>query len=191
VLALEARPLQLGAVGPHRDVACVAAPTAGRLDAIVPARLRLDILAQQLVAEVAAKPWRTHDLHQLVRRGAPFAQLRRARFDEVLDLVSRGIQTGRGVAAGRTSATTRSTASCDHAKEPAWPRRPRAARSRSGRGGPVAGHDLIGRAPEQQHPDRIQLLNGEGSSRAPVHDASGNRSASARARAMLSAWTPS
>ena len=69
---------------------------AGRLDAIVPARMPLDIAAQQLVAEVAAGEWRTDDLYGLLRRSEPYRQLTRERFDEVLDLVSEGIQTGRG-----------------------------------------------------------------------------------------------
>src|SRR5207244_7508796 len=59
-------------------------------------RLPLDIMAQQLVAEVAAKGWSTDELYQSVRRAAPYTQLSRARFDEVLELVSRGIETGRG-----------------------------------------------------------------------------------------------
>src|SRR6266550_361297 len=80
-------------------VECTALLTAvrnGRLDAIQPARLPLDIVAQQLVAEVSAKAWSTDDLYQSVRRAAPYSQLSRAHFDDVLDLVSSGIQTGRG-----------------------------------------------------------------------------------------------
>ena len=69
---------------------------AGRLDAIVPARLPLDIAAQQVVAEVAAKEWRTDDLFALFRRAAPYTEMTRAQFDEVIDLVSDGIETGRG-----------------------------------------------------------------------------------------------
>jgi len=68
----------------------------GRLDAIVPARLPLDIVAQQVVAEVAAQAWSTDELYQVVRRAAPYSQLSRTQFDEVVDLVSRGIETGRG-----------------------------------------------------------------------------------------------
>ena len=36
-----------------------------------PPRLPLDIVAQQIVAEVAAQEWRTDDLYELVRRAAP------------------------------------------------------------------------------------------------------------------------
>jgi ATP-dependent helicase Lhr and Lhr-like helicase len=76
--------------------ALLAAVRAGRLDAIQPARLPLDIVAQQMVAEVAAQAWRTDDLYQLVRRAAPYSELSPSQFDALLDLVSRGIETGRG-----------------------------------------------------------------------------------------------
>ena len=52
--------------------ALLVAVRAGRLDAIHPPRLPLDILAQQVVAEVAAKEWRTDELFDLVRRAAPY-----------------------------------------------------------------------------------------------------------------------
>jgi ATP-dependent Lhr-like helicase len=80
-------------------VECTALLTAvrgGRLDAIQPARLPLDIVAQQLVAEVAAKQWTTDGLYQMVRQAAPYRDLSRQQFDEVLTLVSHGIETGRG-----------------------------------------------------------------------------------------------
>lgn len=76
--------------------ALLAAVRAGRLDAIVPPTAPLDILAQQIVAEVAADEWRTDDLYDLVRQAAPYADLARDRFDEVLDLAADGVQTGRG-----------------------------------------------------------------------------------------------
>src|SRR5919202_3061727 len=49
-----------------------------------------------MVAEVAARAWSTDGLYQVVRRAGPYAQLSRSQFDAVLDLVSRGVQTGRG-----------------------------------------------------------------------------------------------
>ncbi|MSO79198.1 MAG: DEAD/DEAH box helicase [Acidimicrobiia bacterium] len=76
--------------------ALLAAVRAGHLDAIHPSRLPLDIAAQQIVAEVSAREWRTDDLYNLFRRAAPYMDLTRAGFDEVLALVSDGIQTGRG-----------------------------------------------------------------------------------------------
>ncbi|MGH9113449.1 MAG: DEAD/DEAH box helicase, partial [Acidimicrobiales bacterium] len=76
--------------------ALMAAVRAGRLDVIHLARLPLDIAAQQIVAEVAAKEWRTDELFDLVRRAAHYNELSRAQFDDVVDLVARGIATGRG-----------------------------------------------------------------------------------------------
>ncbi len=76
--------------------ALLAGVRGGRLDRIVPARLPLDIVAQQIVAEVSAGEWRTADLFDLVRRAAPYTDLTRPAFDEVVELVSNGIQTGRG-----------------------------------------------------------------------------------------------
>jgi ATP-dependent helicase Lhr and Lhr-like helicase len=92
--------------------ALLAAVRAGHLDAIEPSRLPLDILAQQVVAEVAARGnatagndgteadavagWRTDDLYALVRRAAPYNDLTREQFDQVVELVSAGIETGRG-----------------------------------------------------------------------------------------------
>jgi ATP-dependent Lhr-like helicase len=67
-----------------------------RLDAILPPRVPLDILAQQIVAECAARTWKEDELFALVRKAAPFAEVTREQFDEVLDLVSDGIATGRG-----------------------------------------------------------------------------------------------
>ena len=41
-------------------------------------------------------PWPEDDLFALVRRAAPYADLDRADFDEVVEMLSEGIQTGRG-----------------------------------------------------------------------------------------------
>src|SRR5262249_3100451 len=69
---------------------------AGRLDTLVMPVAPLDVLAQQIVAECSAEEWDDEQLFELVRGAAPFASLPRATFDEVLDLVSDGIETGRG-----------------------------------------------------------------------------------------------
>ncbi|HEY8547436.1 MAG TPA: DEAD/DEAH box helicase, partial [Acidimicrobiales bacterium] len=76
--------------------ALIAAVKGGRLDAIELPKLPLDIAAQQIVAEVAAQEWKTDDLYELVRRAAPYNDLTREQFDEVVQLVSHGIETGRG-----------------------------------------------------------------------------------------------
>jgi ATP-dependent helicase Lhr and Lhr-like helicase len=68
----------------------------GRLDALIIPAGPLDILAQQMVAECAAEDWAEEDLLALARRAAPFAELSQEEFEEVAELVSEGIQTGRG-----------------------------------------------------------------------------------------------
>jgi ATP-dependent Lhr-like helicase len=69
---------------------------AGRLDAIIQPVAPLDIVAQQIVAECAAEEWSEDQLFDLIRRAAPFAQLPRKEFDDVVELASDGITTGRG-----------------------------------------------------------------------------------------------
>jgi len=69
---------------------------AGRLDVLNLPVAPLDILAQQLVAECSAEEWGDTELFELVRKAAPYADLTRESFDEILDLVSEGITTGRG-----------------------------------------------------------------------------------------------
>src|SRR6266487_3031087 len=68
----------------------------GRLDAVQIPDCPLDILAQQVVAECAAAEWAEDDLLALARRAAPFAGLSAGDFDEVTELLSDGIRTGRG-----------------------------------------------------------------------------------------------
>jgi ATP-dependent Lhr-like helicase len=76
--------------------ALLAAIKAGDLDAIEIPRAPLDILTQQIIAEVAAQEWRTDDLFALVRKAEPYRELSRETFDAVIDLGANGIQTGRG-----------------------------------------------------------------------------------------------
>jgi ATP-dependent Lhr-like helicase len=79
------------------SVGLLAGVRAGHLDLLQPPVAPLDVLAQQLVAEVAgADEWEVEPLYDLVRRAAPYAELSRNDFDQVVDLVSWGIQTGRG-----------------------------------------------------------------------------------------------
>lgn len=78
-------------------VALLRAIKRGHLDALHPVRAPLDILAQHLVAQVAVSGEEAiSDLYDLVRRSAPYSDLERSEFDEVVDLVCEGIVTGRG-----------------------------------------------------------------------------------------------
>jgi ATP-dependent Lhr-like helicase len=76
--------------------ALLRAVRAGRLDAIHPPRAPLDIAAQQIVAACAADEWSEDGLFALLRGAAPFASLERADFDDLIEMLSEGIQTGRG-----------------------------------------------------------------------------------------------
>jgi ATP-dependent helicase Lhr and Lhr-like helicase len=71
----------------------------GRLDALHPPEQPLDILAQQIVAEAAARGddgVAEDELFDLVTRAWPYRRLAREEFEEVVELVSAGIETGRG-----------------------------------------------------------------------------------------------
>lgn len=79
--------------------ALLAAVERGRLDALHPPEQPLDILAQQIVAEVAARGddgVAEEELFGLVTRAWPYRELTREEFEEVVDLASVGIETGRG-----------------------------------------------------------------------------------------------
>jgi ATP-dependent helicase Lhr and Lhr-like helicase len=79
--------------------ALLAAVERGRLDALHPPEQPLDILAQQVVAEVAARGddgVAEDELFGLVTRAWPYRGLTREEFEEVVDLTSVGIETGRG-----------------------------------------------------------------------------------------------
>jgi ATP-dependent Lhr-like helicase len=77
--------------------ALLAGVRAGHLDVLHPPVAPLDVLTQQVVAEVAAAgEWEVDALFALACRAAPFADLTREAFDEVVELASWGIQTGRG-----------------------------------------------------------------------------------------------
>jgi ATP-dependent Lhr-like helicase len=82
--------------------ALLAGLRSGRLDAVDPPRAPLDILAQQLVAECAARGDQgagEEELYALARRAAPYSSLTRDDFESVVELVSEGVTTGRGTVA--------------------------------------------------------------------------------------------
>jgi len=71
---------------------------AGRLDVIPIPECPIDVLAQQIVAEVACREWGTDDLFALCRRAWPFRNLTREDFNETLRFLSEGLtdRAGRG-----------------------------------------------------------------------------------------------
>ncbi len=76
--------------------AIVRALKSGALDCVEVPSAPLDILAQQLVAEVAAQEWREEDLFSLVRGAYPYRDLSRRHFDEIVRLLANGMNTRRG-----------------------------------------------------------------------------------------------
>jgi ATP-dependent Lhr-like helicase len=70
----------------------------GLLDSVAIPQAPLDILAQQIVAEVSAQDWNVDELFALVRRAVPYRDLSRSEFDRTIEYLSEGIarSTGRG-----------------------------------------------------------------------------------------------
>ncbi len=69
----------------------------GELDRIAVPRQPLDVLAQQIVAEVAAQDfWAEAALYQRFRRAYPFCELDRADFAAVVQMLADGFATSRG-----------------------------------------------------------------------------------------------
>ena len=66
------------------------------LDAIRLQGPALDVLAQQIVAEVASREWRTDELYARLTRAWPYRDLARAKFDQVLSMLADGYTTRRG-----------------------------------------------------------------------------------------------
>jgi ATP-dependent Lhr-like helicase len=76
--------------------ALVRAVRSGELDAIVTHEAPLDVLAQQIVAETACRPYEDVELLELVRRAWPYRDLARRDFDAVLTMTAEGFSTRRG-----------------------------------------------------------------------------------------------
>ena len=76
--------------------ALLAAAARGDLDEIPIPDQPLDILAQQIVAECAAREWSAEDLYAVVRGAYPYRGLARERFDDVVRMLAEGFTTRRG-----------------------------------------------------------------------------------------------
>src|SRR5690606_16788966 len=68
----------------------------GELDALIMPPAPLDVLAQQIVAEVACREWDEDGLYALVCRAWPYARLQRSTFDDVLKMLADGFSTRYG-----------------------------------------------------------------------------------------------
>ncbi len=72
-------------------MALIRAIRAGRLDIVPIPVAPLDVLAQQIVAEVAGRECGSDELFELFRRAAPYHDLKRTDYDEVLQILSEGM----------------------------------------------------------------------------------------------------
>jgi ATP-dependent Lhr-like helicase len=78
------------------SVALLKAVAQGQLDSVRIPEAPLDVLAQQLVAEVSAREWDCDSLYRLVRGAWPYRELSRERFDDVIAMLAGGYATRRG-----------------------------------------------------------------------------------------------
>ena len=72
----------------------------GELDALEVVPAPLDVLAQQIVAEVASREWNEDELFRLVHRAWPYRELTREAYGAVVRMVSDGFTTRHGPRAG-------------------------------------------------------------------------------------------
>ena len=68
----------------------------GELDTIALPEQPLDVLAQQIVAEVSGQEWKTSELLALARRAWPYRALEVGAFESVVDMLATGFTTRRG-----------------------------------------------------------------------------------------------
>jgi ATP-dependent helicase Lhr and Lhr-like helicase len=68
----------------------------GELDRLRIPLAPLDVLSQQITAEVAAREWHEDELFALVRGAYPYRELRREEFDECVHMLAEGFSTRRG-----------------------------------------------------------------------------------------------
>ena len=68
----------------------------GELDVLSIPQHPLDVLSQQIVAEVADREWSEDELFALIRRAWPYRALERKEFDAVVGMLAEGFTTRRG-----------------------------------------------------------------------------------------------
>ena len=68
----------------------------GELDRLHIPENSLDVLAQQMTAEVSAREWAEDELFRLMRGAYPYRELRREEFDECVRMLAEGFSTRRG-----------------------------------------------------------------------------------------------
>jgi ATP-dependent Lhr-like helicase len=78
------------------SVALIRGVREGLLDRVTIPEAPLDVLAQQLIAEVSAREWETGPLAELVREAWPYRDLPDPDFDDVIGMLAAGYATRRG-----------------------------------------------------------------------------------------------
>lgn len=78
------------------SMALIRAVKQGILDKVCIPDAPADILAQQIVAEVANQEWQTDDLFALVKQAYPYRNLPREKFDSIIHMLSEGIASSTG-----------------------------------------------------------------------------------------------
>jgi ATP-dependent Lhr-like helicase len=68
----------------------------GELDRVTIPGQPLDVLAQQIVAEVAARDWREDELYAMVKRAYPYAGLAREEYADLVRMLAEGFSTRQG-----------------------------------------------------------------------------------------------
>jgi len=78
------------------SVALMMAVNRGLLDTVLIPPAPLDVLAQQMIAEVSAREWKTDELFQQLSSAWPYRALEPAVFQQVIDMLAGGYATRRG-----------------------------------------------------------------------------------------------
>ncbi|HWD33865.1 MAG TPA: DEAD/DEAH box helicase [Pseudomonas sp.] len=69
----------------------------GELDLLQIPRAPLDVLAQQIVAEVSCQPWQEQALYNCLRQATPYAELDQAHYQAVLRMLAEGFNSRQGM----------------------------------------------------------------------------------------------
>ncbi|WP_434130782.1 DEAD/DEAH box helicase [Methylocaldum sp. GT1BB] len=77
-------------------IALIDAIRRGDLDRLIMPQKPVDVLAQQIVAMVAAADWSEDELYRTVCRAFPYRELSRQEFDEIVKMLAEGFSTRRG-----------------------------------------------------------------------------------------------
>lgn len=78
------------------SIALLLSVQGGELDRVIIPKAPLDVLAQQLIAEVSAREWETESLFTMVRSAWPYRDLEHEDFKQVIEMVAAGYATRRG-----------------------------------------------------------------------------------------------